>query len=206
MRVIKKIILHCSDSNSMGHNDISIIDRWHKERGFKMVGYHYFIQYNGTVQRGRPLDDDAILEADEIGAHVKGENYESVGICLHGKFKFSNDQFRSLAKLLIKLMEQFTLTIGDIYPHNYFNDKKTCPNFDVLFFIKKFLSDGPGYNSVYKGPKQPIAKKPGRSDSGKSKSDSGKSKSTKPKNRPGTRVESKAKRKPGPASGKTRKT
>ena len=40
MREIKKIIIHCSDSE---FGDAALIDKWHKERGWTGIGYHYVI-------------------------------------------------------------------------------------------------------------------------------------------------------------------
>jgi N-acetyl-anhydromuramyl-L-alanine amidase AmpD len=48
----------------------------HKQRGFRKIGYHYFIRLDGTVETGRPLE--------EVGAHVEGHNANSIGICYAG--------------------------------------------------------------------------------------------------------------------------
>ncbi|MFP4365509.1 MAG: N-acetylmuramoyl-L-alanine amidase [Bacteroidales bacterium] len=125
MRKINKIIVHCSDSDNPTHDDISVIDQWHKQRGWKGVGYHYFIASDGEIQYGRELH--------EIGAHVRGHNRDSIGICLHGKTEFTHKQFQSLRTLL----EAFDLTmnIADVYGHRDFDKNKTCPNFDVNHVI-----------------------------------------------------------------------
>ena len=123
MRKIRKIIVHCSDSDIPDHDDISVIDKWHKARGWAGVGYHYFIKSDGTVQDGRP--------DDVIGAHVSGHNHDSLGICLHGRHNFTEAQFFSLKALLYDLMTRYDLRTTDIYGHRDFDSKKTCPNFDV---------------------------------------------------------------------------
>lgn len=124
MRKINKIIIHCSDSDVKQHDDISVIYGWHvNERGFNDVGYHFFIKWDGTIQKGRDLS--------AIGAHCKGQNSDSIGICLHGRHKFTTKQFYELKALLYELMSQFKLTTKDIYPHNHFDKGKTCPNFDI---------------------------------------------------------------------------
>lgn len=119
MRQINKIILHCSDSDIPAHDDISVITEWHLARGFKTVGYHWFITTNGKLQYGRPIGD--------VGAHCAGHNHDSVGICLHGRHHFHPAQFGTLRKLLESL--DFALRIKDVYGHCDFSDK-TCPNFD----------------------------------------------------------------------------
>ena len=124
MRKINKIIVHCSDSDYSHHDDISVIRKWHtEERGWKDVGYHFFIQASGNVQWGRPIE--------QAGAHVSGQNKDSIGICLHGKQKFTQQQFNSLKSLLFDLIRQFDLTTNDVYGHRDFDRHKTCPNFDV---------------------------------------------------------------------------
>lgn len=126
MRIIDMIILHCSDSNIASHDNIETIRGWHvNERGFNDVGYHYFIQSNGLIEKGRDLD--------KIGAHCKGKNKHSIGICLHGKYEddFTREQFTSL----VKLIESLAIIIPNItiHGHNEFSSK-TCPVFDVTPF------------------------------------------------------------------------
>jgi N-acetylmuramoyl-L-alanine amidase len=123
MRKINKIIVHCSDSDIAGHDDISVVDGWHRARGWQGVGYHYFIQSSGNVQKGR--------EESEQGAHVAGHNSDSIGICLHGRRNFTPQQFHALKALLYDLMIKYDLFTKDVYGHNDFDKRKTCPNFDV---------------------------------------------------------------------------
>jgi len=120
MRTIRKIIIHCSDSDIPAHDDIVVIDQWHKERGWRGVGYHYFIRSTGAIQRGR--------SDEEVGAHCSGQNGDSLGICLHGRHNFTKEQFISLRKLI----EYIKGLYGHIaiFGHREFESKKTCPNFD----------------------------------------------------------------------------
>ncbi len=76
MRQITEIILHCSDTVEGRDYTVEDIDRWHKNRGWRSIGYHYVIYRDGTVHEGRPLK--------QIGAHCKGHNYHSIGICYIG--------------------------------------------------------------------------------------------------------------------------
>ena len=129
MRKINKIIIHCSDSDIEAHDDISVIDKWHKERGWSGVGYHYFIQSNGNIQVGRDIR--------EVGAHTYGYNSDSIGICLHGKNEFTESQFKMLAELIKYYKREFD--IDEVEGHYHYSDYKTCPNFDVNWFKKKYL-------------------------------------------------------------------
>jgi N-acetyl-anhydromuramyl-L-alanine amidase AmpD len=140
MRYIDKIIIHQSDSDHRHHDNLQAIDDWHKERGFKFmdkvgktsghVGYHYVITKDGEVHVGRPLDI--------IGAHCKGFNIDSVGICLTGEKLFSVAQFQALAGLI----ESINITLDKdlmVRGHNDYNKAKTCPGFDVKKFIKLYI-------------------------------------------------------------------
>jgi|TARA_R100000501_G_C2597550_1_gene95621 hypothetical protein len=134
MREINKIIIHCSDSE---FGSKKLIDKWHKERGWDGCGYHYVItngiddymvKYNknhdGLVQEGRPIE--------KMGAHVKGHNKDSIGICLIGKSNFTPAQlYVSLPQLLRDLMYHFKITLDNVHGHNEYDPDKTCPNFFV---------------------------------------------------------------------------
>ena len=123
MRKIRKIVIHCSDSPHAHHDDISVIRSWHvNERKWSDVGYHFFIQANGNIQEGRKLY--------RVGAHALNHNADSIGICLHGRDKFTQAQFTSLRSLVRDMIQRFNLTPADVYGHYDFSSK-TCPNFDV---------------------------------------------------------------------------
>ncbi|MCG8515668.1 MAG: N-acetylmuramoyl-L-alanine amidase [Halanaerobiales bacterium] len=71
----KGIVIHHSASHDVSANTI---DRWHKERGWQEIGYHFVIRANGDVEPARSWE--------RAGAHAKGRNREYIGICLTGKF------------------------------------------------------------------------------------------------------------------------
>ena len=111
-----EVIIHCSDSS---WGNAAEITRWHLERGFTTIAYHYVILngrlspykihsfYDGHIETGRPLDDDADLEIDEKGAHAFGYN-NSVGICMIGlSGVFTNAQMKTLMFLIRCLKHQF---------------------------------------------------------------------------------------------------
>jgi N-acetyl-anhydromuramyl-L-alanine amidase AmpD len=76
MRDIRTIVLHCSATKAGQRVTVADIDSWHKQRGFKKIGYHYVIYESGEIATGRELT--------EVGAHVEGHNTESIGICYTG--------------------------------------------------------------------------------------------------------------------------
>lgn len=137
---IDKIIIHCSASD---FGDVSLIDKWHKERGWDSIGYHYVIlngfrRYNSNYTK----QDDGLIENGRhisyVGAHTYGYNDTSIGICLIGNHLFSWAQFINLKVLLDALLTSYKLYISDIYAHYDFNKNKTCPNFNINSFIEVF--------------------------------------------------------------------
>lgn len=75
-RAINLIVLHCSATPQGRDVTVADIRRWHLERGFADIGYYFVIRLDGTVEAGRPVD--------RIGAHCKGHNRNSIGICYVG--------------------------------------------------------------------------------------------------------------------------
>lgn len=123
MREINLLAIHCSASDIKAHDDISVIREWHLARGWSDVGYSHFIKKDGTIQLGRPIHIQ--------GAHIRGHNANSIGICLSGRDDFTMDQCESLENLLLNFMHIFNLTVDNIKGHYELDSNKTCPNFYV---------------------------------------------------------------------------
>lgn len=96
--------------------------------GWSDVGYHYVIgngtfSGDGEVEAGRP--------PWARGAHARGGNADSIGICLVGNFDESAPtpgQLRSLGRLLRRLMRASGLTSEDIILHREVRTCRTgCP-------------------------------------------------------------------------------
>ena len=75
-RNISLIVLHCSATRVNQNFTIEQLEACHKARGFQTVGYHYYITKDGTLYPGRP--------ESQMGAHAKGFNAHSIGICYEG--------------------------------------------------------------------------------------------------------------------------
>lgn len=111
------VVWHVSAS---GFGNAALIDSWHRQKGWNGIGYSYVIlngwiasgvynsRFDGHVETGRPLDSDPFLEKGEFGAHVKGWNKKSVGICFIGKSgKLTDSQLFSGLELTWELEKQF---------------------------------------------------------------------------------------------------
>jgi len=126
MRAVRRHIIHCSDSPDDRDVDAAEIKRWHLERGWADIGYHFVIRRNGDIEGGRPLA--------QPGAHCEGHNRDSIGTCLVGRHGFAEGQIRALKYLHMVLGLQFPgLTV---HGHRDFNPRKTCPNFEVAEVFK----------------------------------------------------------------------
>jgi N-acetylmuramoyl-L-alanine amidase len=127
MRDIDKLIVHCSATPNDRDVTVEEIRDWHVNgNGWDDIGYHYVIYRNGAIMSGRPVY--------KSGAHCKGQNANSIGVCLIGDDVFTDEQFDSLKKIHSMLGNIF---IGiEAFGHRDFTDKKTCPNFEVKDYIE----------------------------------------------------------------------
>lgn len=123
------IVIHCSATRPEMNIGVNEIDQWHKDRGFSMIGYADVIRRNGTIEQGRDIN--------AVGAHVKGYNDISVGICLVGgvdkknraENNFTSEQFKALKSLLRFYKVKFPKAM--IIGHNELDRNKDCPSFNV---------------------------------------------------------------------------
>ena len=122
--VIKKLVVHHSASPGATTKK-SDIDKWHKQRGFSQIGYHKVIEIDGQVVNGRPETTQ--------GAHAKGTNHDSLGVCVVGNFENASptaNQISSLVKVLIEWCKKYKLKSTDIYGHTNApggTTKTSCP-------------------------------------------------------------------------------
>ena len=127
-RKIDKIIIHCADTKTSQSFDISEVDLWHRKRGFDKVGYHYYIRLDGTLQIGRELN--------EVGAHCKGQNSKSIGICFEGGLNKEGSKWATPLNEQLLTYDSLKAYLDSIFKdlqvfgHYEFSDK-SCPNFDI---------------------------------------------------------------------------
>jgi N-acetylmuramoyl-L-alanine amidase len=106
---------------------VALIDEWHREKGWDGCGYHFVIKRDGNVEEGRHID--------AIGAHTKGYNQVSIGICLaggwKGKFDFTRKQMDALEALIQSLKLVKAYSGARVGGHRDYDKNKQCPGFDV---------------------------------------------------------------------------
>lgn len=137
MRDINKIILHCSATREGQDISTETIRGWHvNERGWSDIGYHFVVLLDGTVDKARPVERQ--------GAHVRGHNKGSIGICYIGgcdadmnpKDTRTDLQKDSLTELISYLMDSYE--DATLHGHNEFSSK-ACPSFDVKEEYKELI-------------------------------------------------------------------
>lgn len=137
MRRIDKIIIHCSATAPNANVGAVAIDAMHKARGWRGIGYHKVIRRDGSIEDGRSLE--------KAGAHARGHNAYSVGICLEGgvksdgktpDFNYTRKQLHTLYGLLFELIGKYPGC--DILGHRDLPGvTKACPCFDVQAWLNK---------------------------------------------------------------------
>lgn len=129
MRTITLIVLHCDGIMPHEHNTIKKINEYHKSKGWKGAGYHFFVQRDGTVEEGRKLW--------EVGAHCVNHNKYSIGICYEGGLDSAGDyadtrtpeQKRVLRELVERMHSLFPRAV--IVGHRDLNPGKKCPCYNA---------------------------------------------------------------------------
>ena len=122
------IIIHCTATMEGLDFKEKDIDAWHKAKGWKGCGYHYVIDLDGTIEKGR--DDN------EIGAHCTGKNKNSIGVVYVGgldkKGKPKDTRTKEQKEALWELLRQLLIKYpkATIHGHNEFSNK-ACPCFNV---------------------------------------------------------------------------
>ena len=130
MRQINKIIVHCSATREGENFTVDTIRSWHVDgRGWSDIGYHFYIDLYGEIHKGRDIA--------KIGAHCKGYNRNSIGICYCGGVEADGKtpkdtrldcQKEALTAVLRTLKAMYPEAV--IHSHNDFA-RKACPSFNA---------------------------------------------------------------------------
>lgn len=137
MAKITHIVLHYSATYEDQNLTVKDIDKMHRARGWKMVGYHYVIRRDGVVEEGRP--------ENRTGAHVGGQNTGKIGICCIGGINRATGpnvgvdnrtpaQIRAQIKLIRDLLKRYPG--AKVVGHRDLAATQ-CPGFDVVPWWEK---------------------------------------------------------------------
>ena len=141
-RSIQYIVVHCSATRANIPFTEEQLLKCHLQRGFKYIGYHFYITRDGELHHCRPVS--------EPGAHVRGFNRHSIGICYEGGLDEdgkaadtrTSRQKESLHRLVRELLQRYpdAKVVGhrDLSPDTNYNGIvdpweriKECPCFEV---------------------------------------------------------------------------
>jgi N-acetylmuramoyl-L-alanine amidase len=135
------IVVHCSDTYERMDIGAKVIKKWHtEENGWADIGYHVVIRRDGTRELGRAMD--------QVGAHVKGFNSCSVGVCLVGGKgddgkacnNFTKSQFDALWETIQILKMHYPK--AEVVGHRDLNVGKECPSFDAKrWYAEKMMEN-----------------------------------------------------------------
>lgn len=153
---IRYIIVHCSATRENTSYPGWLLDQDHRARGFSEAGYHFYIRRNGDIERLRSLS--------RAGAHTRGYNRCSIGVCYEGGLDTAArprdtrtaEQRRSMYRLLAALCRTYTRAtiVGhrDLSPDRNHNGRiepsewlKACPCFDAQLEYQHLCAGRRGY-------------------------------------------------------------
>lgn len=150
MRLIRKIVVHCSaspDSIDIGYREIKNLHTAPKTeeidwfgikthgRAWSDIGYHWIVRRDGRVEQGRP--------EDRSGAHAVGYNSDSIGVVWIGEKQIGIKQRQQLLRVLRGLCKEYGISVVDVVGHCELPGvKKSCPVIDMNLLRGDLLFTG----------------------------------------------------------------
>jgi len=128
-RYINEIIVHCTATPAGKDYTVDDIRRWHLQRGFSDIGYHYVVYRDGTVHAGRSIDI--------AGAHCEGHNTHSIGVCYVGGVQrngktASDTRTTAQKQALVSLLQELRTLYPTATIHGHRDyAAKACPSFNA---------------------------------------------------------------------------
>jgi N-acetylmuramoyl-L-alanine amidase len=133
LRDVSLIVVH----HSATHPDTPMeqIDKFHRERGWRGIGYHHYIEGDGKLRMGRPVEEN--------GAHARGYNTVSLGVCLAGDNTRTDMDYgwrEVQIKQLVALIRSVRMVFGDLEIQGHRDLPKCqtlCPGLDVRELLRE---------------------------------------------------------------------
>lgn len=134
---VRFLVIHCSATPCNKEYTAEQMLRDHRQRGFRSVGYHFYIRRNGEVSRHRKLL--------EVGAHARGYNRCSIGICYEGGLNTEGQPADTRTPQQKAGLEELLATLHRLFPgarivgHRELPGvRKDCPCFACEEYRTKF--------------------------------------------------------------------
>lgn len=99
-----QIVIHHTGDGANQNYTAKEIHKMHLNLGWSGIGYHFVIQKDGTIDRGRP--------EETTGAHAEGENNHTIGINVAGDFETgapANEQLEAVSMLCAALCTKYNI-------------------------------------------------------------------------------------------------
>jgi len=141
MRLIDRIVIHCSATEAGKEVTVKDITEWHKERGFITIGYHFVIYANGKINAGRSIEWG--------GAHAQGYNDHSIGICYIGGLKdgkSADTRTPQQKQSLRNLVDTLRIIYPGIKKVNGHRDLSVDMNGDGIISPSEWMKDCPCFD------------------------------------------------------------
>lgn len=128
---VRFIVVHCSATRCTSDYTVEQLRADHLARGFREVGYHFYVRRNGALLHPRPLS--------EVGAHAYGFNRSSIGICYEGGLDADDHPCDTRTPAQRETLRDTLGILKQLYPNAKIvghyqlsaNIKKACPCFDA---------------------------------------------------------------------------
>lgn len=136
---VRYLIIHQSATPRL-ETTFESIKRYHVGLGWGNIAYHYFIEADGKLRKGR--------NERTVGTHTKagGMSLKSLGVCLAGNFDNeapTKEQLRMLGQVLKSLATKYKIPQENILGHLEVPGAVTqCPGQNLLRWIEKYRQDG----------------------------------------------------------------
>lgn len=143
-RKVNKVFIHCSGSDRPEDQSYERVEFLHtfkkghlttwgkygKEacKGWKYIGYHFYITKDGTIHKGRPLEVRPSAQ--------KGYNSGTIAICVAGEKEFTDDSLLALVDLCEEIHKSYEKIT--FHGHKEVDRNRTCPNFDYGGWLNLF--------------------------------------------------------------------
>ena len=128
-RTITEIIVHCTATPEGRPVTTEEITKWHKQRGFTTIGYHYVVYLDGSIHTGR--------DVNVSGAHCLNHNSHSIGVCYVGGYEKDgktpkDTRTQKQKESLLRLIKSLKQTYPGATVHGHCEyAAKACPCFDA---------------------------------------------------------------------------
>tara|TARA_R100000664_G_scaffold27686_1_gene38536 strand:- start:6889 stop:7302 length:414 start_codon:yes stop_codon:yes gene_type:complete len=131
LKNVSRVVVHHSASDRDTTTPETIY-RWHRDRGWRDIGYHFIITGDGALHFGRP--------ENQTGAHTKGHNQTALGVCVTGNFEKSQPtpkQWEMLTLFLQRCIDKYGLHRRDIHWHQEFGNT-ACPGKNLISKLQEW--------------------------------------------------------------------